>query len=306
MPLGPGSVVGTNIVIEQELGHGAMGAVLRAQDRALGSPVAVKVLAAAMASDAEAQARFAQEARGAAQLDSPHVVKIFDYGITGEGEPFIVMELLRGRDLREHLETKGPQSPAATASILRQLCRGLAQAHERGLVHRDIKPANVFLLDPDGDPFVKVLDFGVAKYAGGGDLGMTTTGAIMGTPYYMSPEQFVDPRAIDHRSDLWSAAVVAYGCLIGKLPFLGNTIGALSLAVHRGEFPPPSTQRAGLPPAVDAFFARAFRTNPVERYGSARELADAFDAAIQGAHAIAAGAHPSAGTALPTAATVQP
>jgi eukaryotic-like serine/threonine-protein kinase len=278
MALGVGSMVGTNVRLERELGSGAMGTVWVGRHLALGSEVAVKVLRDATHGDTEARARFAQEARGVAGLDSPHVVKIFDYGVTPEGEPFIVMELLRGMDLRARVEQHGPLDLASAASVLRQLCRALASAHERGIVHRDIKPANVFLLQGGEETFVKLLDFGVAKQLQS-DMSMTGTSALMGTPYYMSPEQFVSPRDVDYRSDLWSVAVVAYACLTARLPFLGETVAAISMAAHQGAYTPPSRVVAGLPPTLDAWFARALHPQREHRFQSARELADSFAAA---------------------------
>jgi serine/threonine-protein kinase len=280
MGVGAGSVLGTNIVLERQIGAGAMGTVWLAHNRALGSPVAVKVLQAALAIDGHAFARFQQEARAVASIDSPHVVKVFDFGVTPDGDPYIVMELLRGRDLREVLEKGGPMSPQRIALVVGQLCRALSRAHERNLIHRDIKPANIFLLESDGEPFVKVLDFGIARFAGDGNMAMTSSGAVLGTPYYMSPEQFFEPRNIDRRTDLWSVAVVAYVCLLGRLPFLGDSIGTLSLAVHRATFALPSQIDPRLPRALDAFFQRALHASPDGRYGSAQELAAAFSAAV--------------------------
>ncbi len=278
--VGPGSVLGTNIVLERAIGSGAMGTVWLGENRSLHSKVAVKILHRSLSDDEHALARFQQEARAVANLDSPHVVKIFDFGTTPEQEPFIVMELLDGRDLRQVIEEDGPLSPALTAEIVRQLCRALGRAHDLDIIHRDIKPANVFVVESDGEPFVKVLDFGIARYLTESSLNMTTTGTVLGTPYYMSPEQFVDPRNIDRRSDLWSVAVVAYGCLLGRLPFLGETIGALSLAVHSGRYPLPSEVNPALPAALDAFFLRALSVSPHERYATAAELATALGAAV--------------------------
>ncbi|NUO50943.1 MAG: serine/threonine protein kinase [Polyangiaceae bacterium] len=280
MGLGAGVVLGSNIVLERQIGAGAMGTVWLAQNRALGSAVAVKVLQSALALDGQALARFQSEARAASSIDSPHVVKVFDFGVTPDGEPYIVMELLRGRDLSRVLEQGGPTSPQLTALVVGQLCRDLGRAHELNVIHRDIKPANVFLLESDGEPFVKVLDFGIARFTGDGNMAMTSTGAVVGTPYYMSPEQFFEPRSIDRRSDLWSVAVLAYSCLLGRVPFLGDSIGALSLAVHRATFLLPSQIDPRLPRALDAFFQRALSTSRDARYGSAQELAAAFNAAI--------------------------
>ncbi|MCA9625562.1 MAG: serine/threonine protein kinase, partial [Myxococcales bacterium] len=201
MALQPGAMLTPTLRLDRELGHGAMGEVWIATNLALGSQVAVKVLRDSGMSGGESQARFQQEARGLAQLDSPHVVRIYDFGVTADDEPFIVMELLKGRDLRSHIEAVGALPLAATESIVVQVCRALSAAHARRIVHRDIKPANIFLTDAAGSVFVKVLDFGVAKFLGA-DLGMTTTGAIVGTPYYASPEQLLAPKDLDHRTDL--------------------------------------------------------------------------------------------------------
>ena len=279
MPIGPGTLLKDNIELVRVLGEGGMGVVWVGRNRSLDSEVAVKVLHTHADSE-PLRERFAQEARSVARIDSPHVVKIFDFGTTEDGEPFFVMEMLRGKELHAHLEEHGAMSPADTATLLRQLCRALGRAHELGVVHRDIKPANIFLAESHGDIFAKVLDFGVAKQLGQGDLGLTTTGAMMGTPYYMSPEQFISPRAVDHRTDLWSAAVVVYACLLGQLPFVGETIGALSLAVHKGDFDPPSRVDQTLPPAIDPWFARALDPDPGRRFQSALELAESFQQAI--------------------------
>ncbi|HZO14254.1 MAG TPA: serine/threonine-protein kinase [Polyangiaceae bacterium] len=277
MPLGAGSVVG-NVRLERELGKGAMGTVWQARHQALGSDVAVKVLQRG-AHHSDAHARFAHEARGVASLDSPHVVRIFDYGMTPEGEPYLVMELLRGSDLRQHVANHGALDLRAAAVIVRQLCTALGSAHERGIIHRDIKPANVFLISSGGEPFVKLVDFGIAKQVYG-EMHMTSTGALLGTPYYMSPEQFADPRTIDHRSDLWSVAVLAYECVTGRRPFAGQTPSALCIAAHERAYAAPSSVRPGLPAALDAWFDRALQPKPEHRFQSAMELAQTFEQAV--------------------------
>jgi eukaryotic-like serine/threonine-protein kinase len=181
--LGAGSLITDNIRLERELGHGAMGTVWVADQLSLGSQVAVKIMKPVGPVEAEARARFAQEARGVAGIDSPHVVRILDYGVSGEGSPFIVMELLRGSDLGKYIDDNGPLDLATTVDVVSQLCRALEAAHAREIVHRDIKPANVFLTDSGGKPFVKLLDFGVAKRLNDVAMSMTATGALMGTPY---------------------------------------------------------------------------------------------------------------------------
>jgi hypothetical protein len=269
-----GDVLTDNLVLVRELGRGAMGSVWVAQNRALGAEVAVKLVD--KFDSPEACARFQTEARGLAQIDSPHVVRVFDYGITSLGYPFIVMELLRGEDLGARLRRAGTLDIATTAEIVRQCCIALGRAHALGAVHRDIKPANIFLCEAEGAIFIKVLDFGVAKFATEANMNMTSTGVLMGTPYYMSPEQLMDPRSIDHRADLWSVAVVAYACLTGNVPFGGETLGALSVAIHMGSYAPLQTARRDLPAALDSWLARGLAVDRERRFSSAAEMAQAL------------------------------
>ncbi len=290
MTLAAGAMLTENLVLESLLGRGGMGEVWRAKNLALQNMVAVKVLHAGGGRDnAYLRQRFEQEARGVAQLDHPHIVKVFDYGLSPDGEPFIVMELLRGEDLGARIERLGPLGLAETAKVLGQACKALARAHELGVVHRDIKPANLFLEDHDGEPFVKVLDFGVAKFTHDGAMEMTATGAVMGTPSYMSPEQLLDPKRIDHRSDLWGIAAVAYAALTATVPFQGETIAALGLAVYKGVFAPPTQRLPTLPPAVDAWMAKGLAVDPGERFQSARELGESLLRLAEGASSAGAG-----------------
>src|SRR5262249_4215876 len=161
------------------------------------------------------------EAAAASQVKSPHVVQTFDHGFTADGIPYIVMELLEGRDLGELLEKEGRCSPELVLEIVIQLSRALDRAHERGIVHRDIKPGNISVGDGGrGEVFIKLLDFGIAKGVEMPTLDSATkTGAMIGSPFYMSPEQVLGSKTVDHRSDLWSVGVVAYEALTGMKPF---------------------------------------------------------------------------------------
>ena len=172
-------------------------------------------------------------------------------------------------------------------SLVSQVAKALARAHERGVVHRDIKPDNIFLSDGGGgEAFIKVLDFGVAKIDDPRQVSHTQTGDAVGTPYYMSPEQTVGSKAIDYRTDLWSLGVVAIEAMTGKHPFDGESVGALALAICMKPLPVPSTIDASLPASVDAWFARACGREPEERFASAKELADAFETSVGGREAI--------------------
>jgi eukaryotic-like serine/threonine-protein kinase len=225
--------------------------------------------------------RFSREAHAAAQIRSPHVVQIFDHGVTLEGVPYIVMELLDGESLQKRLKRSGPIDPATTSQIISQTCKALTRAHQLGVVHRDIKPANIFLTDSDGEIFVKLLDFGVAKLESL-DLSMTRTNEKVGTPFYMSPEQLISAKHFDFRADLWSVGIVAYHAVVGRVPFKASTFGDLCLAVSRGVFTPASEARPGLPAALDAWFRRALAKSPEGRFESARQAAEELDRAARG------------------------
>lgn len=268
-----GERITPKIKLVRPLGQGAMGFVWEAQHQGLGAKVAVKLMSPAYQDDARFSERFRQEARAAAQLSSPHVVKVLEHGVAEGGEPYIVMELLEGETLRSRLERVGALPLADVVTIVRQTTQALTAAHGAGVVHRDIKPDNMFLTEGPAKPFVKVLDFGIAKLAQPEGVDMTTTGRTLGTPLYMSPEQFVSTKRVDHRADLWSLGVVAHHAMAGRLPFEGETLGALALAVHAGEFKRPSAVRRGLPEAVDGWMARALQRDPAQRFQSAAEMA---------------------------------
>jgi eukaryotic-like serine/threonine-protein kinase len=280
MELREGQLVTPTIRLLKLLGQGGMGSVWTAENTSLQTQVAVKFLSKQIAGVGEAVARFKQEATAAAQIRSPHVVQIFDHGVTDDGAPYMVMELLDGEDLGHRLERAGVLAPSEACTVVTHACRALSRAHAAKIVHRDIKPENLFLTDSDGELFVKVLDFGIAKRDDGGVTNMTSTGAMIGTPYYMSPEQALSSKSVDHRADIWSLAVVTYYALTGQVPFPGETVGAVCVALDRAEFTPPSQLRPSLPPALDAWFATALARKPDQRFGSAREMADQFAIAI--------------------------
>ncbi|WP_437932460.1 protein kinase [Sorangium sp. So ce291] len=278
--LAEGSVIAGRYRLERMLARGGMGSIWVARHLQLDASVAIKLMAPEYAASTTARARFEREARAAAQLKIPNVVHVHDYGIADD-TPFLVMELLEGEDLETRLAREGRLTGAATLTIVTQVCKALRRAHETGIIHRDLKPANLFLSRQDEDELVKVLDFGIAKAEGMLLAGKETkTGTLVGSPYYMSPEQVRRSKSLDRRSDLWSVGVIIYRCLTGRLPFPGEEIGEVFVAICTEDFPLPSSMAPELGPEVDRFFARALMRDPEHRFQSASELAEAFHAAI--------------------------
>jgi serine/threonine-protein kinase len=248
----------------------------------LGIEVVVKILGTTADTDATGRQRFLREARLTAKVSSLHVVRILDSEVGAAavgGRPFLVMELLRGEDLAARISRKGRLSLGETLTVVEHIALALEKAHGMGIAHRDVKPSNVFLVEEPGGMVAKLIDFGIAKDDSEPHVELTRAGSLMGTPPYMSPEQVVGALDIDWRCDLWSLAVVAYSCLTGRLPFDGDTFGAVCVAIHAGRFDPPSFTRPELSPRVDAFFARALCSTLDLRYRGARELSEAFRAA---------------------------
>jgi len=255
-----------------------MGTVWVAEHAKLQSEVVVKFLSESLTSDAEACERFSREVVATVQVRSPHVVQTLDHGVTEGGIPYIVMELLEGHDLGKVLRVRKFLRPDEVQHIIEGVAAALAKAHERGIVHRDIKPANVFLCNGSPRPFVKLVDFGIAKRLE--DETMTATNALLGTPAYMSPEQMGGTREIDHRSDLWALAVLTFHCLTGAPPFRGAHVAGIAHAIFNEATPRVTAQRPELPLAIDAWMERALARKPEERFSSAREMADTLALAL--------------------------
>jgi eukaryotic-like serine/threonine-protein kinase len=278
MKLTAGLVIAERFRLVRPLGQGGMGAVWLAQHTGLDVPCAVKFIHEEAARSPELRARFEREAKAAAQLRSPHVVQILDHGVWS-GVPYMAMEYLEGEDLGERLQRVGRLDPREALTVAAQVGRALSKAHAAGLIHRDLKPSNIFIGRDDEREVAKVLDFGVAKVKETGVDGSTKTGAILGTPYYMSPEQARGSKSVDHRSDLWALAVVVYQCVTGRLPFPGEALGDLFVKIIVEPLPVPS--HAGpVPPGFDAWWARAAARDPAQRFQTAKELIDALGVSL--------------------------
>ena len=272
-PSAKATILAGKYALGRRLGEGGMGSVWAAEHISLRSQVAIKLINPALAAHAGAQLRFLREARAAAALRSPYVVKILDHGID-DGTPYIVMELLEGESLAARIRRLGRLDSVETARLLGNVAHAIGKAHEAGIVHRDLKPDNIFVVKTEDEVVAKVLDFGVAKIigAGTGPSGLgTRTGAAVGTPYYMSPEQAEGAKRVDFRSDLWALGVTAYECLIGRRPFESDGFSWV-LAICSRPLPIPS-HAGDVPPGFDEWFARACARDPDSRFASAKEQA---------------------------------
>ena len=257
----------------------------------LGTRVAVKLIKPQLAQQEEARARFRIEARAAAKLQSKHAVQVFDYGVTPEGLPYIVMEFLEGESLSDAIVSRGPLPPAEVGRIIGQAARALAKAHAAGIVHRDLKPDNIFLARSDdtgegGLPYiVKLVDFGIAKMfedtprpgeSAAPMGGPTRDGTVIGTPNFMAPEQLAVGGAPGPLTDLWSLGACTFAAMTGRLPFEGDVLGDIVLKVCAAPMPAPSHVYPGIPRGFDAWFARACSRDPAKRFQTAEELAQAL------------------------------
>jgi serine/threonine protein kinase len=278
MILAENSVVAGRFRLNRLLGRGGMGSIWHATHLGLDIPCALKFIEGHLADMADMNARFEREAKAAARLRSPHVVQILDHGIW-EGVPYIAMELLEGEDLGKRLERVRKLSSADVVAVIDQVTRALGKAHGLGIVHRDLKPDNIFLVRDDDREIAKVLDFGIAKTNVELVSGATKTGAMLGTPYYMSPEQAQGTKSLDLRSDLWSLAVIVFECVTGVRPFESEALGDLLMRIMVAPLPVPS-QVAQVPPGFDAWWTKAAMRDPAQRYQSAKELAEALALAL--------------------------
>jgi eukaryotic-like serine/threonine-protein kinase len=283
-----GVVIAGRYELTGPLAQGGMGSLWIARHKRLDVLRAIKFIDPTLLSAENSRARFEREAKAAAQIDSHHVVHVYDYGAEND-TPYIVMELLKGEDLGHRLLREKRLPIGAVATILIQAAKALREAHEVGIVHRDLKPGNIFLAQKDGEIMVKVLDFGIAKVRGMGAIGEATkTGTLIGSVHFMSPEQARGSKDIDHRSDLWSLAVIAFRALTGQHPFPGHDMGDVIVKICAEPVPLASQRAPGLPSELDDFFARGLARDPSQRFQSACELAAAFNVLANGAQPLAA------------------
>jgi eukaryotic-like serine/threonine-protein kinase len=268
--LAPGTILLGKYRIDELIGTGGMGNVVRASHLYLQEAVAIKILLPQMAESESTVQRFLREAQAAVKLKSEHSARVMDVGTTPDGAPFMVMEYLEGNDLNQILRHHGPQLPQIAVDLMVQACEGIAEAHALGIIHRDIKPSNFFITRrPDGSMLLKILDFGISKSPiGYGEL--TGTQTVIGTPSYMAPEQMKSGRSADPRSDLWSIGVVLYQLLTGRTPFTGESYADLVLKVG---LEPPAPLLVPLPPGLGEVVLRCLEKDPSQRFQNVGELA---------------------------------
>jgi serine/threonine protein kinase len=272
--LRPGTVLIGKYEILRPIGRGGFGLVYEAWHRGLGASVAVKVLTAEGRQNPKTIARFRQEASAAARIASENVVRVTDIDVLEDGAPFLVMELLVGRDLERELKVRGRLPPREAVDYVLQAAAGLREAHRHGVVHRDLKTSNLFLVEEPGGRRVKVLDFGLSKLAA--SLGMTSTNATIGTPLYTAPEQLQSAKSADARADIWSLGVITYQMLSGRLPFQGQSVAEVMLQIMSGEPAELGLVAPDVPAGLCAAVARALEKKPERRFRSMEAFAEAM------------------------------
>ena len=275
----PGDIIAGKYQVETVLGAGGMGIVVSARHLDLGQRVALKLLRSVFAGNSDAVARFQREARALAGIRSEHVVRVHDVARLESGAPYLVMEHLTGKDLDQLLRARGPLPIAEAVDYVLQACEAIAEAHAAGIVHRDLKPANLFLTTrADGSSLVKVLDFGISKLTGLNDVGvpegsLTSTSEIMGSPWYMSPEQLRSFKNVDARTDVWALGVILHRLITGRQPFDAESLSACITKIVAD--PPVSLrlQRPDAPPELESLILRCLEKDISRRIQNIAELA---------------------------------
>lgn len=273
----PGRVLAGKFRIEQVLGRGGMGVVVAATHLQLDERVALKFLLPEALANPETVKRFEREARAAVKIKSEHVARVTDVGQLENGSPYMVMEFLNGMDLGAYLERMGPLPVSEAVSYLTQACEAIAEAHSLGIIHRDLKPANLFrIIRSDGSASIKVLDFGISKVTTGAEAAMTHTSSMMGSPYYMSPEQMTSAKNVDARADIWALGIILHELLTGKVPYDGDTIPEVCARVLQNEPPAVREFRDDVPIEVERVIARALAKDRSNRFAHVADFTGAL------------------------------
>lgn len=315
MSLSTGDIIDGKYRIVRLLGEGGMGAVYEGDNTRIHRRVAIKVLHSGVAENADAVQRFEREAQAAGRIGSQHIVEVLDLGDLPDGDRYMVMEYMAGDSLSERIRKVGKLRPDQIYPIAHQLLEGLQAAHAAGIIHRDLKPDNVFVLTEHGNQrdFVKILDFGISKFSALGNesgFSMTRTGAVMGTPYYMSPEQAKGAKGMDQRADLYSVGVILYECATGQVPFNADTFNELLFKIVLEEPPPLESLVPDINPGFAEIIRRAMAREPAHRFQTAKEFQAAIEHWANGAgvvtHADMTGPRPAMPSLASAPAPTQP
>ncbi|MFT3771981.1 MAG: protein kinase [Minicystis sp.] len=297
----PGQIIDGKYRITRLLGTGGMGAVYEGENIRIRRKVAIKMLHASVSSQPEVIARFEREAQAAAMVGSEHICEVLDLGELPDHTRYMVMEYLDGDTLSGLIKRSGRLTPPMSIPILVQILEALGAAHAAGIIHRDLKPDNIFILPQRGgiQNFVKILDFGVSKFSqlGGEAMNVTRAGAVVGTPYYMSPEQAKGSAAIDQRTDIYAIGVLLYQATTGQVPYNAETFNELLFKIVLEQAPPPQTYVPDLDPEFAAIIQKAMGREPEQRFQNCAQFRDAL------LQYQAARANPMAGYAMPRAHT---
>jgi serine/threonine-protein kinase len=306
MSLSTGEIIEGKYRIVRLIGEGGMGAVYEGENTRIHRRVAIKVLHQGVAENQEAVQRFEREAQAAGRIGNDHILEVIDMGSLSNGDHFMVMEYLDGEPLSDRIRRIGRLRPEDVSPLVIQALEGLQAAHEAGIVHRDLKPDNVYVIREKAGQkdFVKLIDFGISKFSsltGGSEMKMTRTGTVMGTPYYMSPEQASGSRDADHRSDIYAIGVILYEAVTGRVPFDAATFNQLLFQIVLSDPAPPQQVVPDLDPAFANLIAKAMARDPDHRFQTASELSQALAAWLATGASVSVHPQPAVNPMVPRA-----